>query len=274
MYSLWSSWTSWGWREGRPPTGPGLGRMRASWDEEGAGTRSRGHGSCIQRAEITERLGDDQLQWPLTLGHPGGGPRPPRAACHPLTAHRAAARHKAGPLSKVLPGRQGGRRKGEGQGADRLLPALSRPPLLPPGALAKSCHRVQAPGPWGGVCDPGQLGGMGVVTGRRVPRCPTHLASHPEACLDAFGAEERFGSQSSWRRWEHGGPARRGVIRFMHVSVTSGSSTGAGCRSLGTRGHPTTQPAPGRETCVPRAPPLHLPLGRAWAVATLMHVAI
>ena len=74
----------------------------------------------------------------------------------------------------------------------RLLPALSRPPLLPPGALAQPCPRVHAPGPRGGVCGPGQLGGVGIVTGHLVPRCPTHLASHREACLAGAGVVLRL----------------------------------------------------------------------------------
>ena len=60
---------------------------------------------------------------PLTLGHPGGGPRPPRAACHPLTAHGAAARHRLDPCptSCQEDKAEGGKEKGKGQ-TDFSLP--------------------------------------------------------------------------------------------------------------------------------------------------------
>ena len=59
----------------------------------------------------------------LTLGHPGGGPRPPRAACHPLTPPRAAARHRLEPCptSCKEDKAEGGKEKGRGR-TDFSLP--------------------------------------------------------------------------------------------------------------------------------------------------------
>lgn len=150
----------------------------------------------------------------------------------PSDSSQGCSQAQAGTVSNVLQGRQGGRRKGEGQGADRLLPALSRPPLLPPGGLAQPCPRVHAPGPRGRVCGPGQLGGVGVVTGHRVPRCPTHLASHPEACLAragvvlrlrrglvprAVGRGENVGDQPGGERFD----SCTSPVRLDHLQVLS-----------------------------------------------------
>ena len=59
----------------------------------------------------------------LTLGHPGVGPQPPRAACHPLTPPRAAARHRLEPCptSCKEDKAEGGKEKGKGR-TDFSLP--------------------------------------------------------------------------------------------------------------------------------------------------------
>ena len=158
---------------------------------------------------------------PFTLRHPAGAPLLPGLLPTPLTKARAAARHRLDlcPRSCQEDKAEGGEEKRKGW---TDLPELSRPPLMPPGPLAQPCTYLDLRGYLHS-----RPAGWGVFSDFCIPRCPPHLALHPEACrpgrawlqgLVDFGATEQLAVVR-----ERGGPVRCGAMGLVHIRRRAGS---------------------------------------------------
>ena len=106
--------------------------------------------------------------------------------------------------------------------------------------------------------------GVGVFTGLRVPRCPTHLALHPEVCLAGAGMVLGHRRGSGPRAVggggnigdQPGGERLDSCTSALHLDHLQVLSAGPWAHLATTQ----TWPALEREACVAGAPPLHLPL--------------